>query len=95
MALSTPQKRSPVPGTHITDQQAKSYMARLFPKPAMLRGVRDRAWHLAGTITATVKGTVMDETTTQEATMMVKKAKPKTNPRRNGVDEVRERVVAV
>jgi hypothetical protein len=56
-----------VPGTHITDQQAKSYMARLFPKPAMLRGVRDRAWHLAGTITAAVKGTVMDETTTQEA----------------------------
>ena len=72
-------------------------MARLFPKPPMLKGVRARAWHLAGTITAAVEGTAMDETTTQETTMMVKKAKPKTNPRWNSVDEVRvrERVVAV
>jgi hypothetical protein len=60
-----------------------------------LKGVRAGAWPLAGTITAAVEGTVMDETTTQETTMMVKKAKAKTNPRWNGVDGVRERVVSV
>ena len=43
-------------------------------------------------IIAAVEGTAMDETT-----MMVKKAKPRTDPRWNSIDEVRvrERVVAV
>jgi hypothetical protein len=38
-----------------------------------------------------VEGTTTDETTTQENTMMAKKAKPKIDPRWNSVDEVRER----
>jgi hypothetical protein len=45
--------------------------------------------------TAAVEGTTTDETTTQETNMMVKKAKPKTDPRWNSIDEVRERVVVV
>jgi hypothetical protein len=95
--LARLQRRHLVPAVEAVSGVGASGLkqVRLFPKPPLLKGVRARALHLAGTITAAVGGTLMDETTTQETTMMVKKAKPKPNPRWNSVDEVGERVVAV